>query len=331
MACLLAKDGVTSLYLLAHHSFGRLAHSVDTVIDDPVVSRVHAVIEWESNKWKIIDLSRNGIWVNSRKLDKQYRQALSSGDKIQFGSASGDEFKVVDVDAPCDFLQSIPPCPPEMKPTQPLQLYNLLPNESHPEIALYLEYSCSQWCLEPVESEGFEARIVKDGEFISFADSRWQLHLNRAQAETVEIQHSSTQIRDIAFIFHLSQDEETTQLILNTEYGQIDFSHRTHHYLTLTLARQKAADASAGIPASEQGWIYTELLAKALGLSETHLNIQIHRARKQLTEALNYQLGADNFIQRLGGKVRLGAAKFEVFKGGELECSLNPENIGVVT
>ena len=77
----------------------------------------------------------------------------------------------------------------------------------------------------------------------------------------------------------------------------------------------------ANLDQTEQGWIYTDKLARDLGLAETHLNIQIHRARKQLVEGLNNEGEADTFIQRRGGKVRLGVDLFEVIKGSTFEIS----------
>ncbi|ANS32553.1 FHA domain protein (plasmid) [Rhodococcus opacus] len=63
------------------------SHRSDFVLSwDPMVSRLHAVIEWTGTHWDVIDdgLSRNGTFVNGERLTG--RRHLRSGDIISIGA-----------------------------------------------------------------------------------------------------------------------------------------------------------------------------------------------------------------------------------------------------
>ncbi|WP_397517916.1 FHA domain-containing protein [Rhodococcus opacus] len=53
---------------------------------DPMMPRLHAVIEWTGTHWDVIDerLSRNGTFVNGERLTG--RRHLRSGDIISIGA-----------------------------------------------------------------------------------------------------------------------------------------------------------------------------------------------------------------------------------------------------
>jgi len=60
----------------------------DVVLDgDPLVSRLHATLEWVGGVWTIVDdaLSRNGTFVNGRRVSG--RVPLHDRDQIRFGAA----------------------------------------------------------------------------------------------------------------------------------------------------------------------------------------------------------------------------------------------------
>ena len=97
---------------------------------------------------------------------------------------------------------------------------------------------------------------------------------------------------------------------------------RSHHYLTLNLARYRARDAQKGLDVSQQGWVYAEQLEKDLGIDSCYMNIQIHRARKQFADALEHLCDVRQLIERKAGKLRFGGTKFQILKGQQLECQL---------
>jgi FHA domain len=62
------------------------SEAADIVIDEPSVSRVHALIEWLAGSWFVADLgSRNGTFVNGERA--QVRRVLRPGDELRLGLA----------------------------------------------------------------------------------------------------------------------------------------------------------------------------------------------------------------------------------------------------
>lgn len=87
-------------------------------------------------------------------------------------------------------------------------------------------------------------------------------------------------VSDLNFEFYLSQDEEITELTILSPDRAHNLELRSHHYVTLLLARKKYEDQNNQVAPEEQGWIYSELLARGLGIEANHMNILVHRARK---------------------------------------------------
>lgn len=104
------------------------------------------------------------------------------------------------------------------------------------------------------------------------------------EQETIDISYGSD--NEMTFVFCLSQDEESTELRLEGATQLIDFDIRSHHYLTVLLARYRSEDMAKMIDKHLQGWVSIDKLTNDLGLTESHVNIQIHRARKQLADKL---------------------------------------------
>jgi len=129
---------------------------------------------------------------------------------------------------------------------------------------------------------------------------------------------SNRKLTDFEFVFSLSMDEESTQLELMHLQTVIDLGVRTHHYLLTHLARQRARDHQEGLDQKSQGWLYSEQLAAELGLDVTHMNIQIFRARKQLSDMLHGITGQQLLLERRAGKIRFGSNRFKVYKGNHL-------------
>lgn len=309
----------TRCYLYAHHSFGRLAYSVNTVLSDPQISKIHGIIEWENGKWFIRDLSTNGTWLNQEKLIKNKKYPINIGDQIRFTAQGEGIFLVKDLSAPGDLLVPVNCNGSAEVEAIELHQYHLLPSDQSPEIVISYEQSRGQWCIETVNDTNQSLRTLNENDFVEFANQQWQLRLSHLESPTEQLPGALHSPDKLDFIFELSLDEESTQLKLVTPDETIDFYIRSHHYLTLSLARYRALDAMRGLDEKNQGWVYTEQLAKDLGIDVGHLNIQIHRARKQFVDTLSKNLGSEYLIQRQAGKIRFGSASFEIYKGQKIE------------
>ncbi len=60
--------------------------SADVVLNDPSVSRRHAVIEWRAQGWVVVDQrSANGTWINGHRMDEAL---LQGGEELRLGAVA---------------------------------------------------------------------------------------------------------------------------------------------------------------------------------------------------------------------------------------------------
>jgi hypothetical protein len=311
--------------LAPHHTFGRLA-SVETHIDRPYVSKLHAAIEWNGRSWRIKNLGLNGTWVNDLPLGQGDVLDLTEGDHIHLAEQNDPGFKVVDLTAPADMLWPLDMQPHQMpEAVQPIYLtrYHLLPDTPTPELALYFDAQDQEWYAEMSDAAHEHRReSIQHGDILQFDNMRWQFMRAQVYGPTEARAQHSQKLADFEFVFYLSLDEETTQLELRHPHHHIDLAVRSHHYLMLQLARHRADDAAQGLDQKSQGWVYADQLATELGLDTTHMNIHIFRARKQLADSLPETIGHQCLLERRGGKIRFGCERFKIYKGDHLTTAL---------
>ncbi|KNC67151.1 FHA domain-containing protein [Pseudoalteromonas ardens] len=321
MATLKHKQQSKYLYLKSFHRFGRLKHSVDSCFDELAISRIHAVIEWQQGYWFLRDLSRNGTWLNDVRVPYNQDVALNINDEIRFSDSSCHSFSVTDLAPPEDLL--VPYSHDELvdgqEPVIQLENYHLLPSESDPELIVYFNSTEQTWCYEEVGSE--HPVSITDGEQLRFAQQVWSLIQTRASQQECTAEVAETDPGDLEYLFTLSQDEEYAELQVKQAQEKVDFETRTHHYLTALLARYKVKDMQHQVDDASQGWVSVKQLSRDLGLTESHINIQIHRARKQFVDRMKDKSMAESLIERKRGRVRFGGRHFSIVKGQQLEAS----------
>lgn len=162
------------------------------------------------------------------------------------------------------------------------------------------------------------ARVLHDGDAVICGEFAWQLVL--AHRGVTAALPRATQVATLPqrIDFTVSRDEEHVTATLHTRGGAVDLGARAHHYCLVTLARARFADAQAGYDTASRGWIELDVLARMLGLDESHINVQIHRARTQFLPLLSP--GSAELVERRRGGVRFGALAFRVVRGDRLEC-----------
>ena len=83
---LCSLDSVRGVTFTSSLTIGRHLDN-DLVIDHPMVSSWHAVIEWDGDRWRIGDLgSSNGTSVNDKRV--RGRKAIKAGDVVLFAGVS---------------------------------------------------------------------------------------------------------------------------------------------------------------------------------------------------------------------------------------------------
>ena len=317
MAYLITADSrQENVYLRPYHSFGRLAGKVDTVLQGLETSKLHAVIEWLDDIWYIRDISTNGVWLNHKKINTNIHYQLHPDDRIYLGDPEKCCYQVCDLNAPTCLLQPLADQILVKTTAITLQKYNLFPSEAAPEIALFYDEDQQGWLVEDLAFASLSP--VADGEKIKFSETYWRLISPLCSLPALTQRINTSPKNGLVFIFNLSQDEETTELKLRTADEFIDFSARSHHYLSAYLARARDKDIRKKVGDDEQGWLDTTRVARDLGVDIYHLNILIHRARKQLVNNVRLDLPAEWLIERKRGKVRFGSPQFIINKANTL-------------
>ncbi len=316
MAYLIDEQKLERVYLKSYHTVGRYKYSVDTLIDKPGVSRHHAIIELNDGKWFIRDVSTNGVWVNDNKLDKNMPYQLFENDKIDFAAPGQNSYVAANLKTECQYLVS------QTNGQKVIEVVDqlLLPNEEQPEHIIYYEKLLNYWFLEDLNSADRQALI--DGSIISLMNDQWMFFSANSIAVTKHLECQKA-AKPMALEFNVSQDEEETQLTLRVDDQVMDLGTRSHHYLLLLLARTRIQDKDAGHESDVQGWVYRDDLAKSLGVQANHMNIMVHRARKQFIDSCGDGYPEAEFLlETRCGRLRLNCQDITIIKGAKLETRM---------
>lgn len=290
--------------LSSRHVVGR-APTSHLCLNNPMASGTHAEILWIGPSWELHDLgSRNGTFLNDRRLASGERVTIRRGARIGFGDAK-DVFELVDDGPPCALAIS----DDGQRQTSEDGIL-ILPDAEHPVLTIFDEGN-GTWVAE--SDDGSRQRI-SNGDTLSVAAQRWRVELPIIPARTLEPGTAPLSLRSVTMRFAVSRDEEHVEVSLIQGNRAVTLPSRAHNYILLTLARARADErARAGVTEAEAGWIHVPALVDMLKISETALNVAICRARKDLARAEVY--GAAELIERqpTTRRLRLGVQDIEIF------------------
>lgn len=307
MAILLNTHSDTSVLLRANHIFGRASGSVNTFIDAPNVSRIHARITWENCQWQLQDKSTNGTFVNGIRIEPNSHQFLKPNDIIQFGSLQSEKWQLVSDEQPYSLLI------PENQERKELELKNLLalPDEDNPAITFFKDEQ-GNWLCETMDGN----HLVSDGEIFHVSNMKWTFLQNQTDAVTnVNAEEYFNSAPSAVFV--VSQNEEHVSLTLRHGRHHIELGNKVHHYLLLLLARKWLADKKDAVRNTECGWLDKNILCKELLTTEQYMNILIFRHRQHLTSKLSEDSLFPPILERRLGEIRLNCSAIRV-EGGSI-------------
>lgn len=308
--------------LRAHHTVGRCTERSDTIVTNPITSRIHLSLEWNGQRWHVRDLSKNGTWLGNQRLNANESVPIAIGDCIHIGDPDAPGLELVDDAPPRSALVAVSPDTPDLT----LDPFVFLPDQQDPEAILIYSHQRHSWLLHPVEHDNVQPteRVILHGDYLRYGGKEWQMFLAETERTTEINTTPQRHLDDIEFVFDLSQDEEHTALKLGCGGEFIDLGERSHHYLLMHLARVRATDAEDGQDRTTQGWLDNEQLKRDLGMDMPHINIMIFRARKQIGESLEHTLDSEHLIERGKGRLRFGASRIRIYKGDNLAYALPP-------
>lgn len=281
------------------------SRACDLMLAEPAVSSQHAVAEWTGSLWQLKDLgSRNGTFVDARRLAANELMPLQEGACIRFGRAT-NEWVLVDASPPRPMAVNIESGRIELEDSGLL----VLPDAEHPELVLHMEGD-GRW----VSDVHGELATVGDRALLTVADELWRVHLSLAGSGTLDADDHRVRLADLRLCFAHSPNEEYIELTAEAGASRMDLEARAHNYVLLLLARARLADQARGVVPPDQGWIHQEKLLDMLKIEPAHLNITIHRARLHL--ARSGVSDATRLVERRKGtrQLRLGVARIEIVR-----------------
>lgn len=237
------------------------------------VSAHHAILRFSGERWELRDLgSRNGSYVDGVRVRAGAQVALRRGARIAFGRLD-NEWQLLDDSAPAVMIVPLAGGPP-----QPLSGEMIaLPSSEEPLLTIYRNAD-GIWVLETADA----VSIVENLQTFHVNGQDFRFSCPEASCRTsIMGPPSEPEMQQVALHFSVSSDEEHVALQVTSAGRTVDLGSHSFHYLLLTLARRRLADAEAGLPETTSGWINLEDLEHDPSMLPPQLNIDVFRIRKQ--------------------------------------------------
>lgn len=297
MARLEREDGYQWWFLPTRCLIGR-SRTCEIHLDDPGVSGEHAIIRWLDGAWELQDLnSRNGTYVDGRTIAAGRRVKLLAGSELGFGRPNG--FVLTDAGSPEAHALPLVAAGPAVAARDGLLV---LPSLEAPEVKVF--YDRGHWMLE----SSSELRAVEDGDIVETQTGAFRIRVPVVLPETFEPRQP--RLLWLSLHFSVAPNDEYIELLARHEGRTIDLKARAHHRTLLQLARRRIADRE--LPPFQQGWVHQDELMQRLAVDLGVLHLDIHRIRRQLSEA--GIPGASAVIERRQGtrQLRIGVQALEI-------------------
>ncbi|MFV8754886.1 FHA domain-containing protein [Nannocystaceae bacterium ST9] len=287
--------------MLPEHAVLGRSPNCDIVIRSSKASAEHAVLRWTKGGWRVVDLaSSNGTWVAGKKLAAGESSELELDSPVSFGSMA-ETWVLSSAEPPEPFVRG------EDRDLPIVDGLLALPSEDDPRLTI--GYDAGEWFAE---HEGGR-QPVEDRERLRIS-GRWQLFLPVRTLPQTEAE--SGRVCDAELIVRHDPTEEHVTAQLEPRSGPpVDLGHHAHHVVLLELGRILLEDRARGVDPEREGWVHSGDLSQRVGADVTHLNIMIHRLRRQLATA--GILDSANIVerQRRTGMLRVGPRSVRVIRG----------------
>lgn len=298
MGRLRQAKGATDWLLPERSILGR-SRACTIRLGEPEISGEHALLRW-IGAWELQDLhSRNGTFVDGRRLSAGERVSLAPDAVIGFGRSDG--YLLADAGPPEPFAASTEEGIASVAAQAGLLA---LPDPNSPLVTIYRVGD--SWSIE----QAGEVQPIVDGATLQLPGGGWRVHLPEALPQTCDIEMVAPTISALLLRFCVSRDEEYVELLALHGGRTFDLKARAHHYPLLLLARARMADSA--LPAEQQGWVHQDELLRQLRSDANRLHIDIYRIRRQLAEF--GVVDAARIVERRPGtrQLRIGAIRLEI-------------------
>lgn len=242
---------------------------------DAHVSGVHAEVRWNGASWLVEDLgSRNGTWVDGRRLRPRDPVPVRAGTRISVGRPE-NVWRVESDLPPVALAERI-----DGRVMLAQRGVLALPDHESPELVVYQSHE-GGWVMDT--SEGTVP--ARTNSVARVGDETWTLHLPEVLNQTLTHHKQVPTPRNVRLRLVVSDDGDQVDAWVQTETGEVHVGPRAAHQLLRLLAMARLEDERAGAHADDQGWRGQVEVAARLGLSDNALNVAVHRLRRQFEVA----------------------------------------------
>jgi hypothetical protein len=270
-------------------------------MDGSLVSSVHASLRWTPYGWELRDLgSTNGTFVNGARLGPGKLRLLTRCDAVAFGGEN-NVWELVEESPPGATV-----VPEGDAGGAPLTGDIIgVPSSENLRVVIYRN-ARDEWRLETV---GEGERTIEDGERFRVGEGWWRFFCPGVALDTSR--PLAGDVRRVRLAFVVSRDEEHVELTAHVGSQEIDLGSRAHHYVLLTLARQRLFDTGRAMPETSCGWMYANELARAIAEETEHVNVAVFRIRRQFAQHFD---NAAQIIERRhrSGQLRIAVGDLEI-------------------
>jgi pSer/pThr/pTyr-binding forkhead associated (FHA) protein len=264
------------------------------------VSAEHAKILWTDARWIIRDLgSRNGTFVDGRRLDPGEPAPLILGSRIGFGEIEGTHV-LSDDQRPGAIAIDTQTGEARAAVSDLL----VLPSDDAPDLSIYVDPKVNGWVVEDADGS---ARLLADNDVLSAGGRTFRLELPVSSEET-PFADAAMSIENVTLKLSLSRNQQIVEVALVHRGLQTKLERREHGHLLLVLARLRLGDAH--LPFEERGWRTLQELSSMMKREVNAINVATHRVRQQCARA--GLAGAARIIESRFGKRRLGTERVEI-------------------
>lgn len=275
-------------------------------LDATDVSKEHAALSWTGEQWTLRDLnSRNGTFVNGERLGPEDKITLTVGMQLSFGA--NERWVCTDLAAPAMRARTVDEGPALERSGQQLLAFGSEGEGEGDELSATLSRDVQgRWVLERESQVAF----VSDGEELEIGGRRWRLTLPE-HSPTTELSRGVLSVYGTTLRFDAPPDHPV-HIRAVVDERVLDLKRRGHHHLTLALARVRLADTARGLSELEAGWVSHVEAQRLLECTRNLVNVNVHRARKQLEELGFVDAGCLIERRQTTGKMRIGVPRLEV-------------------
>lgn len=302
-----------SQVLESEHFIGRVGPpKCSLTLREAEVSGVHALLRWTGTAWEVKDQgSRNGTFVNGARLENGDSRPVEKGVRLAFGTET-NEWEIVDDSAPA--VMAVP-----LDGGKPRVLEDglvALPSPEEPRFSIY-RGTDGRWLLE--NGQSFEAMPLTHAQTFQAAGRLWRFCCPTLVAPTLERPRTTKElavptsfsIRNMRLKLSVTQNQEYVEAHATQDGREVSLGASVYLYLLVILARQRIADADAGVRDGACGWVDYEGVADPMMESSAQLALGVHRVRKIFLKA-GFGDGAQIIERRAGRLIRIGTSQISV-------------------